>query len=75
VANKVNKKVESDYADTSAKMLKEFTAGKKKARAVYNLYKFAKEKGIENRYMQVISEELDDKTLGELDRIIKEEGL
>jgi hypothetical protein len=75
VANKVNKKVESDYADTSAKMLKEFTAGKKKARAVYNLYKFAKEKGIENRYMQVISEELDDKTLGEFERIIKEEGL
>lgn len=75
VANKVNKKVESEYSDTSAKMLKEFTAGKKKARAVYNLYKFAKEKGIENRYMQVISEELDDKTLGEFERIIKEEGL
>jgi hypothetical protein len=75
VANKVNKKVESDYADTSAKMLKEFSSGKKKGRAVYNLYKFAKERGIEGKYLEIISEELDDKTLGEFDRIIKEEGL
>jgi phosphohistidine swiveling domain-containing protein len=75
IAKKVDKRVESDYLDTSAKMLQEFTSGKKKARAIYNLYKFAKEKNVENRYLEIISEELDDKTLGELDRIIKEEGL
>jgi hypothetical protein len=75
VANKVNRRVESEYMDTSAKMLKDFTSGKKKARAAYNLYKFAKEKNMENRYLEIIAEELDDKTLGEFDRIIKEEGL
>jgi len=75
IGNKVNKKFESEYADTSVKMLREFTSGKKKARAMYNLYKFAKERNIESRYLEIMSEELDDKTLGEFERIIREEGL
>jgi hypothetical protein len=71
--SKVINKIEDDFADTTAKSIDGKTKGRSKATALYELYKFANEKGKTQRYSEVFGEGLeDDATKAEFYRLIKE---